>query len=85
MAPDNSEYTVSKIYIGHSWEDHILFCKDKLGKFHESRLILTTISYHNARKLDINNKVKNKKAFLHWKESKFLGERKNVNWNFKDS
>lgn len=37
--------------------DHILACKGKFNKFHKSRLILT-ISYCNARKLDISNKVK---------------------------
>lgn len=85
MVFDNSEYIVLKIYIGYLWEDYILFRKDKFSKFYELRLILIIIFYYNVRKLDINNKVKNKKVFLYWKENKFLSERKNVNWNFKDN
>jgi hypothetical protein len=61
----------NNILLSSSWNllkiDHILGHKASLSKCKKTEIISGIPSYHNAKKLDLNNKNKDKKHANSWK------------------
>jgi hypothetical protein len=66
--PISTQYTVISVAHGNfSKIDHILGHKESLSKYKKTEIISCILSDHNAIKLELNNKSKDKKHANSWK------------------
>jgi endonuclease/exonuclease/phosphatase family metal-dependent hydrolase len=66
--PTSTQYTFFSAAHGTFWKiDHILGYKASLSKYKKIEIIPCSLSDHNALKLDLNNKNKDKKHANIWK------------------